>query len=267
MNPIAVVLMGLIMTSCIFWFIRILRHDKRLRRPLVYDDLHENIIVGLCFTIIASFFAIVPVSDIMQRMINVPPSMWEAKWFLIFPYTQPSRIYNDFIATLSWRVTGSLLLLVITSSCLYFVARTGLRRLLVPIVISAVLLIGALVYNSASLFDPNYKAASSWLLPYEKQFDIPLAIHKIDIVSLNLSKVCVLTLSLLLKTYLGPIITGYVFSAELYSVFVYGKFQPIPILTSILDWVFEGFPFWASSLYLVIQVTYNILLNGIQAYL
>jgi hypothetical protein len=171
--------------------------------------------------------------------------MWEAKWFLIFPYTQPSRIYSDIIATLSWRVTGSLLLLVITSSCLYFAVRIGLRRLLVPTAISVVLLLGALVYNSVSLFDPNHKAAS-YLLPYAKQLDIPLTIHRLDVVLLNLCKVCVLVLSLLLKTDLGPIITGYVFSAELYSVFVYGKFQPIPILTSILDWVFEGFPFWAS---------------------
>jgi hypothetical protein len=81
----------------------------------------------------------------------------------------------------------------------------------------------------------------------------------------NMSKISILSIFLFLKTYLGPLATGYVFCSILYSFLINGKVEPfLVVLDPLLDWVFEGFPVWVASLYLVLQVSYNIIHNGFE---
>jgi hypothetical protein len=57
-----------------------------------------------------------------------------------------------------------------------------------------------------------------------------------------------------LKSAFGVLVAGYAIIWEAYNYFTYGKFQPLPLISSFLDWVFNFGPDWLGSAWLAFQI-------------
>jgi len=297
MNALAVIGIGIIMSVCLYWFYIIFHKDRGFswlseEWRLGPRGAYAGIIMALCAGGIVGisfvWISYVIVYLYLSRTIKVPPSMIERGFF---GSPQPNAVYNGLIGSLSGILNWSLLAFYIAISVVLFIIRLYIikgnsrkdirrrqspffrpddfpsrvlppKRLLIPTASAFILVVGGLVYNIILFVDPH--AAVHAINSIPSALEIPPSIIKAVNASSNLGRCSVFALALILKSYLGPIITGYVLSTEFYTLISYGNFQPVPIISSILNWVFQGFPVWASTAYLVIQVGYNVFSNGIE---
>lgn len=294
MNALAVISIGIIMSVCLYWFYIIFHKDRGLswlseewrlgrgNRGAYAGIIALGIVVGVMSCLIVTIY--------LSQTIKAPPSMLERN---IFGFPQPNAVYNDIIGSLSGVLNWSLIAFCIAISVVLFIIRLYIikgnsredirrrqsihyrpdrfpprvlppKRLLIPTASAFILVVGGLVYNIILFIDPHAGVHAINSIPNIGALEIPPSIIKAVNASSNLGRCSVFALALILKSYLGPIITGYVLSTEFYTLISYGNFQPVPIISSILNWVFQGFPVWASTAYLVIQVGYNVFSNGIE---
>jgi hypothetical protein len=297
MNALAVIGIGIIMSVCLYWFYIIFHKDIgfswlseewRLGPRGAYAGIIALIAAGIIIIPILGMSYLI-VCLYLSRTIKAPPSMLERNFFGL---PQPNAVYNDVIGSLSGVLNWSLIPFWIAISVVLFIIRLYIikgnsredirrrqifyrpdhfpprvlppKRLLIPTASAFILVVGGLVYNIILFVDPHAGVHAINSIPNIGALEIPPSIIKAVNASSNLGRCSVFALALILKSYLGPIITGYVLSTEFYTLISYGNFQPVPIISSILNWVFQGFPVWASTAYLVIQVGYNVFSNGIE---
>ena len=134
-------------------------------------------------------------------------------------------------------------------------------------ILCSILLLGGLIFNLILIFqDHSFSVPKGTIDPLLSLDSLPAWIKKTIHAFSNLSKVSIVTVFILVKSYLGPLATGYVLCSLLYSHFVIGSQvdMSIFVLGPLLDWALEVVPYFWASLYLVLQVSYNVILNGFE---
>jgi len=247
MNGLAVLLFGLVMYGCLLWFLRILKKDSH-EHSQHFVELSQIAIVFLGMAIPILFF------------------LWPLTYILLNSTANLPRWDLGFFVSLNNGLIRSIICIIVAASLVFLFQYRKLPRMQAPLLISIILLLGGSIYNLIQAFHdhafmvPNGSVDSS--LSFEA---LPIWMKKTLYAFSNMSKVSILSIFLFLKSYLGPLATGYVFCSILYSFFVNGKVEPfLVVLGPLLDWVFEGFPYWAASVYLVLQVSYNLIYNGFE---
>jgi len=269
MNGLAVLLMGAVMILCVIWFQKILKKDHRHFKALSHANanLHqaESIIDSFGIILASSFLQIILLATVFFFILIIalkpPPAMIETSYLLGFiPYSTLSAAFQSICWNLAFALGLSITLPFITLA----ICRFGLvlPRTIPPSYIARLLIVGSLVYASAYLFDGSVVHKHPSFIP--PMLSLPEWISRAYNACSSIIKVNFFCITLILKTYLGPVFTGYIISVEVYHFLVHGVIKPVPLLSSILDWVFEGLPHWVSSIYLITQVIYNIIANGLE---
>lgn len=111
-------------------------------------------------------------------------------------------------------------------------------RLVVPLVVGGVILVGFFIHGLFLVFDPAHPEAS------------------ITLVGWQLLKAALLTLALLLKSYFGPTWVGISAGAAAYRWFEHGQWELWAFLDPLLDWVFDGTVHWLKVAYLTLTTLY-----------
>ena len=247
MNGVAVLLFGLVMYGCLLWFLRIVKRDN-FEHSRHYSEISEIgiVLLGIGIPILILLW---PVSYVLLNLTASLP-----RWDL------------SFFVSLSNSLTRSLICIIVAVSLIFHFKYKKLPRMQAPLLISIILLLGGSIYNLIQSFhDHAFMVPIGSVDPSPTFQALPLWMKKTLYAFSNMSKISILSIFLFLKTYLGPLATGYVFCSILYSFLINGKVEPfLVVLDPLLDWVFEGFPVWVASLYLVLQVSYNIIHNGFE---
>lgn len=269
MNGLAVLLMGAVMFFCFIWFQKILKKDYSRFKTLNHTNANPHQAEGIirsfgnisAFSFLLFIFSTTVSFFILTIAIKPPPAMIETSYFLGFiPYSTVSASFQSVWSNLAFALGLSISLPFITLAICGF--GLVLPRTIPPSYIAMLLILGSLVYASAYIFDGSVMHKQPSFIP--PILALPEWISKAYNACTSIIKVNFFCIALILKTYLGPVFTGYIISVEVYHFLVHGVVKPVPLLSSILDWVFEGLPHWVSSIYLITQVIYNIISNGIE---
>jgi prepilin-type N-terminal cleavage/methylation domain-containing protein len=74
----------------------------------------------------------------------------------------------------------------------------------------------------------------------------------------NVGRAAVLSVSLMVKSYLGPLTVALALSSVVYFLLTYGELRTIPLIQGVFDWVFTGAPRWLSWAYAAIVALYSL---------
>lgn len=113
-----------------------------------------------------------------------------------------------------------------------------------PVAISIVAAAGIIILSFISLFDSSNSFGLGSFIVY-------------------IFKALVLVVVTVFKSALGILLSGYVFSVEVYYFFTYGELRSVPIISALLDWIFSLGPDWVGNVWLVIQVMWSIVTGAI----
>jgi len=106
-------------------------------------------------------------------------------------------------------------------------------RIIIPSIFSVVVFVGVFVLGVLSLNDSR-----------KPEFSMAIFF-------LNLIKAFVFGVVFLLKVWFGPIAIGIVVCSTVYFFFEYGEFRAIPLLNTILGWIFSNFNEWIKATYMI----------------
>lgn len=113
--------------------------------------------------------------------------------------------------------------------------------MLAPTVFGAVVALAVVAY-----------AGFSWGDAKKPNFDFVVFLYFV-------AKALVFLLIVVIKAFFGILVATYVLCSEAYFYMEYGRFQPVPILSELLNWVFSFAPTWASTVWLSGQVAFAVL--------
>lgn len=66
----------------------------------------------------------------------------------------------------------------------------------------------------------------------------------------------VFSVVLAFKAYIGPLFTAFVLGTEIYFLFEYKSFHAIPIVSALVDWLFDFAPEWLGATYIALTAAY-----------
>lgn len=249
MKGLPVLAFGIIGFLCILWFMRILKIDSR--------DYGRR----------GTF----PVEYAVVVFPMLWPFVFAILWLLMYIPVNMLAKLPELNLGLTLSITNSLVApvanLALALSLLFIFNQNRILRMRVPLVLCSILLLGGLIFNLILIFqDHSFSVTRGTVDPLLSLDSLPAWIKKTIHAFSNLSKVSIVTIFILVKSYLGPLATGYVLCSLLYSHFVIGSQvdMSIFVLGPLLDWALEVVPYFWASLYLVLQVSYNVILNGFE---
>ncbi len=239
---------GIVMFLSAIWFLRILKNDNS---SSIYKDLPIELaapFIAVSYPVIAAILWLVAYIP-LNLLAKLP------KWNL------------GLTASITWSFALSVANLVLALSLVYLFHRNRLFRMRAPLLLSGVLMIGGIVYSLIIIFqDSNFNVPNSTIDSSTSIELFPEWMKRTIHAFLNLSKVSIVAVFIMLKSYLGPLATGYIMCSLLYSRLVSGSNVDVSIfvLGPLLDWALEAVPYFVSSLYLIVQVSYNVIVNGFE---
>jgi hypothetical protein len=272
MNAFAILVIGTIVLASVYWFLLLWKKDAddRMYRPFLTESLGR---IGCTLTIlIVPCWIVFYVFLLTQFQLHPLPDMMVDG---IFGIKVGNQEFSDKLNSLSgWLACSTFKTIVSTFTFIMvaFIFYEGLapKRLMIPMCFSCLLIAGGFFYNVFLFFDthafffahsiPAISALGSLKTQLSSEF-IRLCTC-ID----NFDKCSTLAVALLAKSYFGPLTTGYVLGWEAYLLISYQEFEAVPILSILLDWVFKGLPSWVPIAYLVVQISYNIIMNDFEFY-
>ena len=278
MNFIALITIGGLIVPCLIWFSLILKNDKIHQRRQVHRMKAKKFFLLLFVIPLASIALGFLLAIGLRIAIPTPSAMMKTNYerILFFTYaTQvPSDVYNQSIAAIAWSVTWPLICIAVALLFDIYFRSLALPRLRVPLLIAFTLFGGALFYSLHFFFDARATQAGLMSAASFAGLPVPLWIIRSVNTLAILSKISLLSILLLLQSYLGPIFTAYLLSAGVYQHLVQQKShllastgafffdQPPLLMDPALNWIFKGFPPWSPEIFLMLQLIYNILMNG-----
>jgi hypothetical protein len=290
MDFAAIITIGGLVSPFLFWFLALFKNDLIIRKKMVNKtrtSLREFITLLLCVylgIISLGFLLRLPLMIVMPT----PSALMETQlhYFLIFPrYNQVSSpAYHQSIAAVAWILTWPTILVAFAIISIIYFKSLSLPRLYIPVRLAAIILVGALFYSI--LFFYGDLAINTELIYRTSTLSFSvsphLAIPAWIIRSINtlllLSRASLLAILILLQSYLGPIFTGYLLSAGTFQFMHYHEigilattrffdFTQLPlIINPVLNLIFKDSPKSASTIFLMSQFTYNILINSCEIY-
>lgn len=290
MNFAAFITIGGLVSPFLFWFLAlfkndIIRHNRMANKARM--SLREFITLLSCVylgIISLGFLLRLPLMIVMPT----PSALMETQvhYFLIFPtYNQvSSSAYHQSIADVAWILTWPTIFVAFAIISIIYFKSLSLPRLYFPVRLTAILLVGALFYSI--LFFHGDLAVNAKLISrasfasfsVSPHLMIPAWIIRTINTLLLLSKASLLAILILLQSYLGPVFTGYLLSALTFQFMHYYEigilsttrffdFTQLPlIINPVLNLIFKDSPKSASTIFLISQFTYNILINGCEIY-
>ena len=249
MKGLPVLGFGIVMYLCVLWFMRIIRIDAK------HSDGYRTIPIEYAAFVIAISYPIVVV--VLWIITYVPVNMLVGlpEWNL------------SLTATINNVLVLSIANIALALSLIYVFYQHNLLRMRAPRLLCSILLLGGFIYNLILIFqDHGFTLTSETINNASYHQSAPTWIKKAIHGLSNLSKVSIVTIFVLVKSYLGPLATGYILCSLLYSHFV-SKNQvelSVFLLGPLLDWALEVVPHFWSSAYLILQVSYNVIENGFE---
>lgn len=249
MKGLPVLGFGIVMYLCVLWFMRILRIDSK------HFDRYRTIPIEYAAFVIALSYPIV--GGILWLATYVPVNMLVGlpEWNL------------GLTASINNVLVLSIANTALAISLMYVFYRNYLPRMRAPLLLCSILLLGGFIYNLILIFQDRSFAITNEVIDNASYLQsAPIWIKKTIHAFSNLSKVSIVTIFVLLKSYLGPLATGYILCSLLYSHFVSRSEVELSVflLGPLLDWALEVVPHFWSSTYLILQVSYNVIENGFE---
>lgn len=93
-------------------------------------------------------------------------------------------------------------------------------------------------------------------------FDANKTFSFLDVV-VTLGKAIILCGFLLIKSYLGPVMTGYTIASVAYFGYEYGRFDYVPLVSAVRSWIFSNASYYLQITYLVIS---SLLISAFSAW-
>lgn len=249
MKGLPVIGFGVVMLLSTLWFLRIFRHD---RSSSGYRDL--------------------PVEYWIPAIVVLYPVAACALWLILYiPFNLLAQLpeWNlGLTGSITWNLALSVVNLIFAWSLIAIFHRNMIFRMRAPFYLSIILLLGGIIYSLILVFqDTDFRVPSDTINPFQSLEFFPQWMKRVIHAFANLSKVSIVAVFILLKSYLGPLATGYILCSLLYSRFVSESQVDVSIfvLGPLLDWALEAVPYVVSSLYLVLQVSYNVIVNGFES--
>jgi hypothetical protein len=115
----------------------------------------------------------------------------------------------------------------------------GPTRILPPIIVSVVLLLGVVVHSTLSVLD-DQSQLEWWFVP------------------LSFGKAVVLSLLIVAQSYLGPVVTAFVLSCCAYFWLTDGRLHDIPVIQTTFEWALNGTPESIVIAYVILVTLYAI---------
>jgi hypothetical protein len=151
------------------------------------------------------------------------------------------------ILTVAWQIYAFAHLVVVDNSNDRKNARAKVNRtsgpvithLLIPFGACLIVTLGFFALGIIRLFDGN------------SSFDLS------DFL-LTMAKVIIFDIALFLKTWFAQLITGIIVIVAIYDFTEYGHFDAIPVLSALLDWLFDSTPSVIQYSYLAVILAYGI---------
>lgn len=113
------------------------------------------------------------------------------------------------------------------------------RRVIFPLLFSSVLMLGVIGYEFLEVIDSG---ASLWSMPPP----------------IRSGKCLAMGVLLCAKAYLGPAYAAAILSYEAFQWLVHGHFDSVPVISSILSWVFEAAGRGMADIYVVVTVLLSL---------
>jgi hypothetical protein len=284
MNFIALITIGGLTVPCLVWFSIILKQDWRhLQRFRQIQGERNKVFFRSLFLVPLGIVVLGFLLSLLLRIpMPTPSTMMETHYekFLFFTYpTQvPSSAYNESIAAIAWSVTWPFICIGVAIICFVYFRSLTLPRLRLPLLVAATLLGGMLFYAVHFFFDDRSTEAGLISISVSPQLPVPTWIIRSVNTLAILSRISVLSILIMIQSYLGPVFTGYLLSAAVFQFMVHEKsgmlaltgqlvfVQPPLLMDPALNWIFKGFPPWSSEIFLATQLIFNILMNIIETF-
>lgn len=282
MNFIALITIGGLIVPCVIWFSIILKNDwlhrsRRIQQMKLRDFFRLLLVVPFGIAILGFLFSL-----FLRTVMPTPPAMMETHYdqFLIFTHaTQvPSSAYNKSIAIIAGSVTWPFACIAIAIIGVIYFQSLSLPRLCLPLLVTSMLLWGVFFYSLHFFFDARSTEAELVLSSVSPQLPVPTWIFRLVNTLFILSRISVLSILIMIQSYLGPIFTGYLLSAAVFQIIVHEKssllsstghlvfIQPPLLMDPVLNWIFKGFPRWSPEFFLMMQLIYNIIMNSSETF-
>ena len=249
MKGLPVLGFGIVMYLCVLWFMRILRIDAK------HSDRYRTMPIEYAAFVITISYPIV--GAILWIITYVPVNMLVGlpEWNL------------SLTASINNILVLSIANIALALSLIYVFYQHNLLRMRAPLLLCSILLLGGFIYNLILIFqDRSFTLSSETIYNAYYHQSVPIWIRKTIHGFSNLSKVSIVTIFILVKSYLGPLATGYILCSLLYSHFVSNNPVELHVflLGPLLDWALEVVPYFWASAYLILQVSYNVIENGFE---